>query len=562
MVQPKVALIEPRPSHPHIFGASRLPRLGLVSLATDLRHRGYEASVWCQEWAMPPLFELLTSDLVGISTTTSTAPEAYRLGAFLRRHGMTVVLGGPHVTFLPDEGLDHASFVLRGEADRTFPLLVDALVRHRGDPHRVPGVSFRTDGQTIHNPLEPCPVDLDSLPIPDLAVVRGRWRSRWRSVPTMTSRGCPHACTFCGVTAMFGRRYRFRARELVLEEFKRLRGRKVFIYDDNFAASPARTKELLESLISRRLLPSAWIAQVRADASHDRELLTLMARANCRRVCIGYESVNPGTLSSLGKNQTLEEMRASIRLFHEAGISVYGMFMLGADGDDALTPGRTASFAIGEGLDGAQFMILTPLPGTALFAEMEAKGRLLTRDWSLYDGQHAVIRPLNMGPSELESATARAHAAFYSAASSAGAAVRGQFRVAAQRTAGRLMLTGWLRDRERATAAEARSPVRLRVEVLDRAALRHVAREVRAMLKAGNRNLEIRLTQARLSSEKVLSQFVRFLDRVARLPGIRIRLTGLNAQTEELMLRMLSLAPRVELSVSGTSGNGSNGGSG
>ena len=141
LLKPKVILIEPAPPRRHVFSAARLPRLGMVSMATTLVRQGYEAGVWCQQWAMPSLFELLTADLVGIGMTTSTAPEGYRLARLLRRHGVPVVLGGPHVTFLPEEGLQHADYVVRGEADRTFPALVGALLRNEGDPRAVPGTS-------------------------------------------------------------------------------------------------------------------------------------------------------------------------------------------------------------------------------------------------------------------------------------------------------------------------------------------------------------------------------------------------------------------------------------
>ncbi len=549
----KVTLIEPKPPERHTFDAARLPRLGLVNMATELRHRGYEANVWCQAWSMPSLTDLLSTDLVGISTTTSTAPEAYRLADMMRRHGIPVVLGGPHVTFLPDEGLEHADFVIRGEADLSFPGFVDALLRESGDPYATPGLSYRKGGPAVHNPLDGATVDIDRLPIPNLALVRPGW-SRWRTFPVMTSRGCPHGCTFCGVTAMFGRRYRFRSKELVLEELSRLRGRKVFFYDDNFTANPGRTKELLEGMLSTSARPSAWGAQVRVDAARDPELLRLMARSGCRRVYVGFESINPETLRSFHKGQGLEDIRTAISAFHRAGIGVYGMFILGADADDARTPGLTVDFALAEGLEGAQFMILTPLPGTGLFSQLEERGRLLTRDWALYDGHNAVFQPAGLSPAELEAAAARAHLAFYSAKGMGRAMAAGNFRAAYQRALARVELGRWLRAAKTMAAMAATARVwaaaraRLNVERLDTAAVRRLKREVNNLFRAGRRQLEIHIaSRAAVAQTKALVRLARFLDRIGRIPGVKVRLTGLNAMAENLILAALAHAPSFEV---------------
>lgn len=556
MRAPRVTLIEPRPPERHVFDAARLPRLGLVSMATELHQRGYDTRVWCQAWAMPPLGDLFSSDLVGIGATTSTAPEAYRLADMLRRHGVPVVLGGPQVTFLPEEGLEHADFVIRGEADRSFPRFVDALLRGQGDVRSTPGLSFKGDamgatrrddakGPAVHNPLDQCPVDLDLLPVPDLSLVRPGW-SRWRTFPVMTSRGCPHACTFCGVTAMFGRRYRFRSKELVLQDLVALRGRKVFFYDDNFAANAGRTKELLEAMLASGIRPSTWGAQVRVDAARDPELLRLMRRSGCRRVYVGFESINPETLRSLRKGQGLEEIRAAIRAFHAAGIGIYGMFILGADGDDRQTPASTVAFARSEGLEGAQFMILTPLPGTKLFSDLEVQGRLLTRDWALYDGHNVVYQPLGTTPEETRVAAGRAHLAFYSAGSAGQALAAGQPRVAAQRALARVQLGRWLREqRDSIRVAE----VRLNVERLDASTVRRLKREFRGLFQEGRRQLEVHVTSlVNATQEKALLRLARFLDHVARRPGVKVRLTGLSAATENLILKALLKAPSFEVS--------------
>jgi radical SAM superfamily enzyme YgiQ (UPF0313 family) len=213
---------------------------------------------------------------------------------------------------------------------------------------------------------------------------------------------------------MFGRRYRFRSTESVLEEMARLRPRGVlFFYDDNFAASRHRTAELLEGILSRGLKMN-WAAQVRAEVTRDRELMKLFLRSGCHRVYVGYESVSAATLDEYDKGATVEEIVASVRIFHEHGIKTHGMFVLGSDSDDVETIRETSRFARRHHLNSVQFTILTPLPGTRTFEELDAAGRIFERDWRLYDGQHVVFDPRRMSAATLQREAWRAQEKFYS----------------------------------------------------------------------------------------------------------------------------------------------------
>ena len=233
------------------------------------------------------------------------------------------------------------------------------------------------------------------------------------TVPIMTSWGCPFDCTFCSVTAMFGKKYRFRSAENVIAELKDKRPELIFFYDDNFAANKKRLKKLLQMMIDEGLAVP-WSAQVRTDVARDPELLDLMRRSGCHLVYLGFESVNQETLDNFEKAQTVDDIRKSIRVLHEYGIKSHGMFVLGADTDDVQTVRDTVSFAKENKIDTVMLNILTPLPGTQQFEEMDEEGRIFDKRWELYDAHHVVFEPRRMTPYELQIETLRGYARFYS----------------------------------------------------------------------------------------------------------------------------------------------------
>jgi len=408
----KIVLIEPQSKEDHVYKSVRMPRLGLPLLGAQLKAAGYSVNIYMGTGSSLPWPKILSSDLVGISTTTSTSREAYRIAGFLRSFHVPVVLGGIHATYMTEEALQFADYVVRGEADLNFVPVVKAIFN--GEPlDEIPGVSYWDKGAVVHNPCDPHRVNLDDLPVPDLTLLEDQ--KTLRSIPVMTSRGCPFNCTFCSVTPMFGRHYRFRSTDKVLNELALYRGRSVFFCDDNFTANPARSKELLQGMISRKIGLKSWGAQVRVEAARDDELLELMRRAGADIVYIGLESINPATLKRYNKQQTVEDISYGIRRFHQYGLRVHGMFVLGSDSDTVQTIRDTLDFALESKVDTIQFLMLTPLPGTPLFEKLEAEGRLLTRDWQLYDGHHAVFRPAQMSPEQLQSETVQAMRRFYSA---------------------------------------------------------------------------------------------------------------------------------------------------
>jgi radical SAM superfamily enzyme YgiQ (UPF0313 family) len=410
----RIVFVEPRSPNRHVFSRWKLPRLGTVILATRLREAGYDVKVFVEEISPVDFEAFFAADLVGISTITSTAPRAYEFAKAAQRAGIPTIMGGSHVTFLPEEALQNCDYVLRGESDDLIVPFVKALESGQGID-TLPSLSWHRDGKIVHNPDSiDCP-DVDHLPNPDMSLIEGYsvGRSANAVVPIQTSRGCPFDCTFCSVTKMFGRKYRFRSTENVMADLRPLRNRYVFFYDDNFTANRTRAKELCREMI-REKLNLHWSAQVRCDAASDPELLDLMSQAGCYYVYIGLESVSPTVLKSFDKRQSVEQMVDAIRDFHAHGIRIHGMFIFGADHDTTATFRETVRFAKVNHIESAQFMILVPLPGTPVFDEMERTGRLLVRDWSLYDAHHVVFQPKNMSTFELQAETLRVFCRFYS----------------------------------------------------------------------------------------------------------------------------------------------------
>ena len=352
----KIRLIEPISPSRHLWSKSYFVRLGLPMIGAALVEAGHDVRIFNPQLAPVDWADVYSSDLVGLSTTTSTAPEAYRIADDLRRRGIPVIIGGSHVTFMVDEALQHADYVARGEAGETIMVeLAEALGGTR-ELSSVAGISYvAEDGTPVHAPLhERCP-DLDLLPFPDLTLIDG-WE-RIVNTPIMTSWGCPFDCTFCSVTAMFGKKYRFRSAESVMEEIRQKRPERIFFYDDNFAANRKRLKRLLRMMIDEGM-QVRWGAQVRTDVVRDPELLELMQASGADFVALGLESVNQATLDHFEKSQTVADIEHAIKVLHDYGIRSHGMFVLGADHDTPDSVRETVRFALENKIDTVMLLSL------------------------------------------------------------------------------------------------------------------------------------------------------------------------------------------------------------
>jgi radical SAM superfamily enzyme YgiQ (UPF0313 family) len=379
--------------------------------------RGHDVKIYAESLSEVDWNRVLSSDLVGISTTTSTAIRAYRYSQKVRDAGIPVIMGGPHVTFLDSEAMDFCDYVIRNEGEQTLIELVDFL-QGRGSLEDILGLTYRAaSGEVARNADRPLLSSLDDLPWPDLNLVVGG--EKISPMPILASRGCPFNCEFCSVVLMFGRKVRTIEPAEIVAHIKRARPRKVFFYDDNFLISKRRGKELL-ALMARERFDIPFYAQIRVDSvckngRVDNELLDLLWTAGCRIVYLGLESINPATLKEFNKESSVDDMAGGLAALAGRGIKTHGMFVFGADSDNTETLCKTVDFAREHGLSTAQFLALTPLPGTRQTAQLEAEGRVFTHNWSLYDGHHVVHWPKEMTPYELQVAIIQAHKRFFTA---------------------------------------------------------------------------------------------------------------------------------------------------
>ena len=334
------------------------------------------------------------ADLVGISVATSAAPRAYEIAGRFREKGIPVVLGGPHVSVVPEEGLQHADAVVIGEAEGVWERLIDDF--RRGDLKKI----YKNDSLP----------DLSKIPFPRWDILK-KEKYVVNKVLHLT-RGCPYNCSFCSVTQLFGRRIRFRPVEKVVEFIKRnigkgLSGRLFVFLDDNIMGNKSYARELFKALIPLKII---WMSQASVNAAYDNELLGLAAKSGCKALFVGFETVSEDALKEVGKRQNkVEFYEEAVKRFHRHGIFIHGAFIFGMDEHDGSIFKKTVEFINRVKLDSAQYSILTPLPGTRLHQKIEKEGRIIDRDWSNYDCGHVVFEPKKMSPAELDRGLAWAY---------------------------------------------------------------------------------------------------------------------------------------------------------
>jgi radical SAM superfamily enzyme YgiQ (UPF0313 family) len=330
---------------------------------------------------IPRYPEMRLPDLVGITAFTSQAPRAYEIAARFRQLGVPVVMGGIHATMCVDEVMARVDAVVTGEAEAVWPQVLEDAVRGR--------LQRRYDGGLA---------DIDGAPPARHDLLTGRYAFG----AIQTTRGCPMNCTFCSVTAFNGARYRRRPIADVVDEFRSIRETRVLVVDDNLIGTRpehvARAKDLFRALAAARL-GKRWIAQATINFADDEELLTLAEQAGCAGVFIGFESPTAEGLTEIGKRFNLlngRDLAASVARIQRHHILVVGSFIIGLDVD---TPGvgrRTAEAARRYGVDCLNTLFLTPLPGTRLWDQARAKGRLVLdrfpEDWQYYTLTFPVAR--------------------------------------------------------------------------------------------------------------------------------------------------------------------------
>ncbi|MFT3912938.1 MAG: radical SAM protein [Anaeromyxobacteraceae bacterium] len=320
------------------------------------------------------------ADLVGLTAITSAAPRAYELARHFRARGAKVVLGGVHATLMPDEASEHVDVVVQGYAEETWPRLLRDF--HAG----------RLQRRYVHDRSVP----LERIATPDRSHIKA---SRYVASNTVEmSRGCNRRCHYC-VTHRLNEGYVRRDPEAVLNEIRRLPGRLVTFLDPNVFGDHAHARALFTGL---KELEKRWVGCVTADVARHPELLDLLVESGARGFLVGFESLSQEALDGSNKAfNHVDEYLSAIERFHAKGVMVQGSFMFGFDADDAGVFDRTVDFILRARIELPQFTVYTPFPGTPAFDTLDAAGRILTRDWSRYDGHQVVFRPARMTPAEL-----------------------------------------------------------------------------------------------------------------------------------------------------------------
>lgn len=391
---------------PHYFSKFRIPSIGLLTLLTKAKQAGHQVALIMEEISgLSPkkiAQELSGVDLIAVSSLSATHNRAQEFASFAKKaSGAPVVMGGPHVTFRPEDGLSVADFVVRYEGEFAFPALLK-MMQGEKDIRQVPNLCWKKDGEIIYNPVSPNLPDLDEdSPFPDYSIVLEEKSLRFVSIES--SRGCPYNCNFCCVPRMF-KTPRQRSPEAVVEYIEKTNPPGVFFCDDHFAGNKEKSKKILELMIRRLDQIPPWAAQVRVSVGKDKEWLRLAKRTGCRFLCMGLESVNPDSLKEMNKGQTPEETEACLAQIKQAGLlkSVHGSFVAGFDADDKTTAEKTAKWARKMGIPSIQMTVLTPLFGTPLHQRLEREGRILTDDPANHTGTRAVFKPARMTPEQLQ----------------------------------------------------------------------------------------------------------------------------------------------------------------
>ncbi|MCD6303700.1 MAG: B12-binding domain-containing radical SAM protein [Planctomycetes bacterium] len=339
-------------------------------------------------------------DAVGIGAMTTQAPRAYALADGYRRLGVPVILGGIHPSAMPAEALEHASIVCRGDAEGTLPRALRDLAA--GQPQRIYDWKDQPDAP-IATPRK------DLLDPADYLVFN----------PIQTTRGCPHGCSFCTTPAIFGRRFRQRDIGEIIEEIRQAKAAfnsRVFIFsDDDVAGNHRWAMELFDAM---RPLGVRWASQCDILISDDDRLLAKMRDSGCIGLILGLESPKGETLRLAGKRYArADEYLRRIAKIQSYGISIWGSFIFGFDTDDWRDCMNAVRFAQRARLCMSCYPILTPYPGTAVYEQYRAEGRLLSRRWDEYNGATVVFQPRRMTVAELRHAQMAAFHEFYSPAS-------------------------------------------------------------------------------------------------------------------------------------------------
>ncbi len=333
-------------------------------------------------------------DLVAIEVYITNAFRSYQIADYYRSKGSYVILGGIHVTSLPDEAILHADSIFIGPAEESFPRFLKDFKNKQTQK------KYSSVIRTIQD-LPPVRRDL---------IKRNRYL-----VPNsiVVSRGCPHSCSFCYKESFFegGKSFYVQKVDSALAEIERLKGRHLYFLDDHLLGNPKFAESLFDGMMG---MDRVFQGAATVESILKGNLIEKAAKAGLRSLFVGFETFSPENLKQSNKSQNMDkDYRKAIQRLHDLGIMINGSFVFGLDNDNTDVFKRTVDWGIENAITTATYHILTPYPGTALYKTMESEGRILNRNWDLYDTRHVVYKTNLLSASELEAGYKWSYNEFY-----------------------------------------------------------------------------------------------------------------------------------------------------
>ena len=371
---------------------SLFPPLGLATLASYLDDSD---EITLQDQHIENLDLNDTPDLVVIQVYITNAYRAYAIADMYRKRGVYVILGGLHVTSLPEEAEKHADTIFIGPAEQTFPEFLNDFRNKRAANRYI-----STVGRTIENQPKNRRdlIKREKYLVPNSLVI---------------SRGCPHHCNFCYKDAFFkgGKSFYTQRVDEILEEISTLKGKHLYFLDDHLFGNPKLARELFEGMrgMNRVFQGASTIKSILED-----DLIEKAYDAGLRSLFLGFETFSQENLKQSNKSQNLKlDYERAVKKLHDLGIMINGSFVFGLDYDDNDVFKRTVDWGVENSLATATYHILTPYPGTALYENMEKENRIITRNWDLYDTRNVVYKTTNLTAEELKNGYDWSYKEFY-----------------------------------------------------------------------------------------------------------------------------------------------------
>ena len=427
----KVMLINPPPLGKQTYTNRILyPPLGLAYIAAILRNKGLMVSLLdanALDYNLNRIINCMKEfnpDIVGFASTTGKLEDIHLLANSIKAiNDKTItVLGGAHPTSEPESAIaiENIDFIIVGEGEKTFPLLIDYLIKDK-DYSSLKGIGYKKNGKIFVNERSDFIENLDDLPIPSYDLLPMKKYSSVQSstqkvMMMITSRGCPYRCTFCAVPKILGYKYRYFSALRVVEEMEYLKNNygieEIHFKDSIFNFNVKRISEICDLLIQKNV-NMTWLCNARVDGVN-KEILKKMKEAGCISVIYGIESGSPDILKRLKKGFQIETARKAIEAAKEVGIEVTAGYIIGNPEDTEKTINETIDFAIDMDTDFAGFNFLTPLPGTEIYEEA------LEKNWFVKDYDTNNIRydkcsinATNLPTKQLEKYLKMAYRRFY-----------------------------------------------------------------------------------------------------------------------------------------------------